>query len=97
MGGQMALSTIEAPLFDGTDYSSCRENMKQCLNSRGSEVWNSVVSKPWELTTSKNLSKISVQRRVSKNNEVALKILLNGLSGTIKESIDYEHLPRNYG
>jgi hypothetical protein len=22
MGGQMALSAIEAPLFDGTDYSS---------------------------------------------------------------------------
>jgi hypothetical protein len=46
MGGQMALSAIEAPLFDGTDYSSWRENMKQYLKSRGSEVWNSVVSKP---------------------------------------------------
>jgi hypothetical protein len=29
MGGQIALSTIEAPLFDGTNYSSWRENMKQ--------------------------------------------------------------------
>jgi hypothetical protein len=28
MGGHMALSTIEAPLFDGIDYSSLRENIK---------------------------------------------------------------------
>jgi hypothetical protein len=87
MGGQMVLSAIEAPLFDGTDYSSWRENMKQYLKSKGSEVWSSVVSKPWDLTTSKNLSKITVQRRARKNNEVALKILLNGLSDTVKTSI----------
>jgi hypothetical protein len=87
MGGQMALSTNEAPLFDGTNYSSWRENMKQYLKSRGSEVWDSVVSKPWHLTTSKNLSKFAAQRRVRKNNEVALKILLNGLSDTVKESM----------
>ena len=86
MGGQMALSAIEAPLFDGTNYSSWRGNMKQYFKSKGSEVWNSVVSKPWDLTTSKNLSKIIVQRRARKNNEVALKIL-NGLSDTFKASI----------
>jgi hypothetical protein len=40
-----------------------------------------------DLTTSKNLSKITVQRRARKNNEVALKILLNGLSDKIKASI----------
>jgi hypothetical protein len=28
MGGHMVLSAIEVPLFDGTDYSSWRENMK---------------------------------------------------------------------
>jgi hypothetical protein len=28
MGGQMVLSAIGAPLFDGTYYSSWRENMK---------------------------------------------------------------------
>jgi hypothetical protein len=57
------------------------------LKSKGSKVWNSVVSKPWDLTTSKNLSNIIVQIRARKNNEVALKILLNGLSDTVKESI----------
>ena len=83
----MALSAIEAPLFDGTYYSSWRENMKQYLKSKGFEVWNSVVGKPCDLTTSKNLSNITVQRRARKNNEVALDILLNGLSYTIKASI----------
>ena len=87
MGRQMALSTNEAPLFDGTNYSSWRENMKQYLTSRGSEVWNLVVRKPWDLTTSNNLSKIVVQRRVRKNNEVALKILLSGLLDIVKASI----------
>jgi hypothetical protein len=58
------------------------------LNSKGSKVWSSVVSKPWDLTTSKNLSKITVQRRARKNNEVALNILLNGLLDTVKTSID---------
>jgi hypothetical protein len=57
------------------------------LKSKGSEVWNSLVRKKWDLTTSKNLSKITVQRRARKNNEVALKILLNGLSDTVKEII----------
>jgi hypothetical protein len=46
MGGHISLSAIEAPLFDGTHYSIWRENVKQYLKSRGSEVWNSVVSKP---------------------------------------------------
>jgi hypothetical protein len=40
-----------------------------------------------DLTTSKNLSKIAVQRIVRKNNEVALKILLNGLLDTVKASM----------
>jgi hypothetical protein len=31
MGGKMALSTNEAPLFDGLDYSSWRKIMKWYL------------------------------------------------------------------
>jgi hypothetical protein len=58
MGGQIAISTNEAPLFDGTNYSSWRENMKRYLKSRGSGVWDSVVSKPWHLTTSKKKPKL---------------------------------------
>jgi hypothetical protein len=87
MSGHMDLSAIEAPLFDEIDYSSWRENVKHFLNSKGSEVWNSVVRNPWDLTTSKNISKIIVQRRSRKNNEVALNILPNGLSDIIKAHI----------
>jgi hypothetical protein len=87
MGGQMALSAIESPLFDGTNYSSWRENMKKYLKSKGSKVWNSVVRNPWDLNKSNNLSKITLQRRARKKNEVALKILLNGLLDIVKASI----------
>jgi hypothetical protein len=40
------------------------------------------------LTTSKNLSNFASQRRVRKSNEVALKIILNGLSDIVKESME---------
>jgi hypothetical protein len=46
MCGQIAISTNETPLFDGTNYSSWRENMKRYMKSRGSGVWDLVVSKP---------------------------------------------------
>jgi hypothetical protein len=61
--------------------------MKWYLKSRGYEVWNFVVSNMWDLTTSKNISNIVAQRRVRKNNEVALKILLNGLLDIVKASM----------
>jgi hypothetical protein len=47
ISGQMALSTNEAPLFDGTYYSSWREGIKWYINSRGSGVLDLVVSKSW--------------------------------------------------
>jgi len=69
----MAISTNEAPLFDGTDYSSCRENMKIYMNSRGSRIWDSVVSNPWHLTTSKRKNKTAKEAR--RNNSLALKAI----------------------
>jgi hypothetical protein len=63
MAGHMPLSAIEDPLFNVTDYSSWRENMKQFFKSKGSEAWNSVLCKPWDLTTSNNLSKNYNQKK----------------------------------
>jgi hypothetical protein len=85
MGGQIVISTNEAPLFDGTDYSSWRENMKRYLKSRGSGVWDSVVSKPCHLTTSKRKTKTAKEAR--RNNSVALKAIQDGLSDQVKEKM----------
>jgi hypothetical protein len=87
MGGQVALSTNEAPLFDGTNYSSWRERMKRYLKSRGSGVWDSVVCKPWYLTTSKNKSKTA--KEAKRNNSMALKAIQNGLSDQVKENMGH--------
>jgi hypothetical protein len=87
MGGQMTLSTNESPLFDGTNYSSWREIMKWYMNSRGSSVWDSVVSKPWYSTTSKNKSKTA--KEAKKNNSIALKKIQNGLSDQVKEKMGH--------
>jgi hypothetical protein len=82
MGGKMALSTNEAPLFDGTNYSSWREGMKWYLNSRGSGALDSVVSKPWYSNTSKNKSKTA--KEAKKKNSISLKEIQNVLSDQVK-------------
>jgi hypothetical protein len=46
MGGQISIYTNEAPLLDGKNYSSWRENMIRYLKSRGYGFWESVLSKP---------------------------------------------------
>ena len=85
MGGQIFISTNEAPLFDGIDYLSWRENMKRYMKSRGSLVWDLVVSKPWHLTTSKKRSKTEKEAR--RNNSLSLKAIQDGLSDQVKEKM----------
>jgi hypothetical protein len=87
MGGQFVISTNEAPLFDGTDYSSWRENMKIYLMSRGSGIWDSVVSKPWNLTTSKRKTKNTKEEK--RNSSVALKAIQDPLSDQVKENMKH--------
>ena len=85
MGGKFYFSTNEDPLFDGTNYSSWRENMKRYMKSRGYGVWDSVVSKPWHLTTSKRKSKTA--KEAKRNNSLALKAIWDGLSNQVKENM----------
>jgi len=61
--------------------------MEIYLKSRGSGVWDSVVSKPWYLTTSKNKSKNA--KEAKRNNSMALKAIQNGLSNQVKENIEH--------
>ena len=59
--------------------------MKRYLKSRGSGVWDSVVSKPCHLTTSKNKTKTAKEAR--RNNSIALKAIHDGLSDEVKEKM----------
>jgi hypothetical protein len=56
--------------------------MKIYLNSRGSGVWDSVVSNPWHLTTSKRKTKTAKEAR--RNNSLSLKAIQDGLSDQVK-------------
>jgi hypothetical protein len=51
----------------------------------GYGVWDSVVSNPWHLTTSKRKTKIAKEPR--RNNIVALKAIQDGLSYQVKEKM----------
>jgi hypothetical protein len=85
MDGKIVISTNESPLFDGTDYSSWRENMKRYMKSRGSRIWDSVVIKPWHLTNSKSKTKSAKEARRKKS--IALKAIQDGLSDQVKEKM----------
>jgi hypothetical protein len=62
--------------------------MKIYLKSRGSGIWDLVVSNPWHLTTSKRKTKTSKEEM--RNNSLPLKSIQDGLSDQVKENM------RNY-
>jgi hypothetical protein len=57
------------------------------MESKDERVFEIKRSRYFWTIASKNLSKFAAQRRVRKNNEVALNIIFNGLSYTVKESM----------
>jgi tRNA1(Val) A37 N6-methylase TrmN6 len=59
-------------------------NMKRYLKSRGFGVWDSVVSNPRHLTSSKRKTKTTKEAR--RNNSVALKEIQDGLLEQVKEN-----------
>jgi hypothetical protein len=56
--------------------------MKRYLKSRGSGVWDLVVSNPWRLITSKRKTKTAKETR--RNNSLALEAIQDGLSNQVK-------------
>jgi hypothetical protein len=80
MGTQMDEHTNEVTLFDEIDYLTWRINMKGYLKSKGAGVWDTIVVGPVSL---KNQSKFVA----NKNNVVAFKTVLDGLTYSIKEII----------
>lgn len=84
MNVKVVFYTNQALFLEETNYSSWRIRMKGYMKSRGSSVWESIVVGP---IFSKRKSKIATQRESKKNNSIASKEILDGISGSDKERI----------
>ena len=74
----------EVPLFDETNYSTWRIEMKGYLMVKWAGVWNTIVGGS---VPSKNHSKPIAQKESKKNNLVALNTIFNGILGSAKQRI----------
>jgi hypothetical protein len=74
----------EVPILDEENYSTWRIEMKVHLKEIGVGVWKEAIGGSVPL---KNKSKFAAQREENKNDALALKTILSGLSSSIKESM----------
>jgi hypothetical protein len=74
----------EVPILDEENYSTWRIEMKVHLKEIGVGVWKETIGGSVPL---KNKSKFAAQREEKKNDALALKTILSGLSSSIKESM----------
>jgi hypothetical protein len=74
----------EVPILDEEKYSTWRVEMRLHLKTMGVAIWKETIGGSVSL---KNKSKFSSQREGKKNDALALKTILSGLSSPIKESI----------
>jgi hypothetical protein len=74
----------EVPILDEENYSTWRIEMKVHLKEIGAGVWKEAIGGSVPL---KNKSKFAAQREEKKNDALALKTILSGLSSSIKESM----------
>jgi hypothetical protein len=74
----------EIPILDEENYSTWIIEMRVYLKTMGAVIWNATIGGSVLL---KNKSKFAAQREGKKNDALALKTILNGLSSPIKESM----------
>jgi hypothetical protein len=74
----------EVPILDEENYSTWRIEMRVHLKEMGEAIWKVAISGSISL---KNKSKFVAQREGKKNDALALKTILSGLSSPIKESM----------
>jgi hypothetical protein len=74
----------EVPILDEENYSTWRIEMKVHLKEMGAGIWKETIGGSVPL---KNKSKFASQRKENKNDALALKTILSGLSSSIKESM----------
>jgi hypothetical protein len=74
----------EVPILDEENYSTWRIEMRVHLKEMGVGIWKAAIGGSVPL---KNKSKFAAQREGKKNDALALKTILSGLSSYIKESM----------
>jgi hypothetical protein len=74
----------EVPILDEENYSTWRIEMRVYLKTMGAVIWKATIGGSVPL---KNKSKFAAQREGKKNDALALKTILTGLSRPIKESM----------
>jgi hypothetical protein len=74
----------EIPILDEENYSTWRIEMRVYLKTMGATIWKAAIGGSVLL---KNKSKFAAQREGKKNDALALKTILSGLSSPIKESM----------
>jgi hypothetical protein len=74
----------EIPILDEENYSTWRIEMRVYLKTMGAAIWKAAIGGSVPL---KNKSKFAAQREGKKNDALALKTILSGLSSPIKESM----------
>jgi hypothetical protein len=75
----------EIPILDEEKYSTWRIEMRVYLKTMGATIWKEAIGGSVPL---KNNSKFSSKREGNKNDALALKTILSGLSSPIKESME---------
>ena len=74
----------EIPILDEKIYSTWRIEMRLYLKTMGSTIWKASIGGSVPL---KNKTNFVAQREGKKNDSLALKTILSGLSSPIKESM----------
>jgi hypothetical protein len=74
----------EVPILDEENYSTWRVEMKVHLKEIGVGVWKEAIG---GLVPLQNKSNFAAQKEEKKNDALALKTILSGLSISIKESM----------
>jgi hypothetical protein len=74
----------EVPIVDEKNYSTWRIEMRLHLKTMGAAIWKVSIGRSFPLN---NKSNFAAQREGKKNDALALKTILSGLSSPIKESM----------
>ena len=74
----------EVPILDEENYSTWRIEMRLHLKTMGVAIWKAEIGGSVSL---KNKSKFASQREGKKNDALALKTIIGGISSPIKESM----------